>query len=289
MRYLVLLLALLLNTAQSAQAKTINIVAAENFYGSVAAEIGGNHVHVDSIINNPNQDPHLFSISPKIAKAIVNADIIVYNGINYDSWAERLISSSSSKSAHIIIVADLLNKKAGANPHLWYAPVTMPVYAKALTTTLTLLDKSNQIYYETQLAKFLQDYQALSEQIKTMQLRNHPQIKTITATEPVFNYMADALGLIVLNQDFQLKVMNDIEPSAKEISKFEADLRNHQVDALLYNKQVNNPLTQRLQTIAKKANIPVIGISETLPPKENYIHWMLSQLKLLEQALYARD
>ena len=245
MRYLVLLLVLLLNTIQSVQAKTINIVAAENFYGSVAAEIGGNHVHVDSIISNPNQDPHLFSTNPKTAKAIANANIIVYNGINYDSWAERLVSSSASKSAKIIIVANLLNKKAGANPHVWYDPTTMPAYAKTLTITLSHLDEANQTYYEKQLAKFLQAYQTLNEQIKTMQLANHKQKKTITATEPVFNYMAETLGLTILNQDFQLKIMNDIEPTPKEMSKFEDDLRNHQVDALIYNNQVNNPLTQR--------------------------------------------
>lgn len=289
MRYLILLLFLLLNVWQSAQAKTINIVAAENFYGSVATEIGGKNVNVYSILNNPNQDPHLFSASPKTAKAIADADIVVYNGANYDHWAERLVNSSAKKSAQIIIVTNLLDKKSGKNPHVWYDLATMPAYAKALTAALVQLDETNKDYYQAQLRQFLQNYRTLTEQVKKMQIENNKTKKTMTATEPVFNYMAETLGLTIKNQEFQLKVMNDVEPTPREIKNFEADLRNHQVCVLIYNNQVDNPLTQRLQNIAKQANIPVIGVSETQPPEKNYINWMMEQLKTLEQALYVRD
>lgn len=263
-------------------AEPLRIVAAENFYGQIASQIGGNFVQVDSILNNPKQDPHLFSTSPATAKAMAKADIIVYNGLDYDAWMEKLITASSQKKS-VIVVADLVNKKSGDNPHIWYDPNTMLVFATELTTRLSSLDAKHEKYFHQQLNLFKEHYQSLMTQI------HHDKVKfksaSVIATEPVFNYMAEALGLKVLGTAFQLSVMNDTEPSAADIKDFQDQLTTHNAKVLIMNNQVSDPLTQRMQQIAEQVNIPCIGVSETQPPEQNYFTWMSSQLTALEKAL----
>jgi Fe2+ or Zn2+ uptake regulation protein len=123
--------ALSIATPALAQSATVNVVAAENFYGDVASQIG-RHVAVTSILSNPDQDPHLFEASPKTARALQHAQIVIYNGANYDPWMAKLLGASTQARRATIVVADLVGKKAGDNPHLWYAPATMPAAARAL-------------------------------------------------------------------------------------------------------------------------------------------------------------
>jgi zinc/manganese transport system substrate-binding protein len=107
----------------------------------------------------------------------------------------------------------------------------------------------------------------------------------LTATEPVFGPMADALGLTMRNQRFQLAMMNDTEPSARDVAAFEDDLKQHKVKALLYNSQVSEKLTLRLLDIAKAAKVPVVGVTETQPANVTFQDWMLSELDALDKAL----
>ncbi|MBV8802646.1 MAG: zinc ABC transporter substrate-binding protein [Gammaproteobacteria bacterium] len=275
------LIFLTLFIAFQVHAEPLHIVAAENFYGDIASIIGGKNVQVVSILNNPQQDPHLFSTSPATAKAIANANIIIYNGLDYDVWMEKLITTHSQKN--IIVVADLIHKKSGDNPHIWYDIKTMLVYAKYLTAQLCISDPAHQLYFQQQLNQFQQYYQKLQQQVDKdkIQFHNLP----IIATEPLFNEMADSLGLQMYGQAFQLSVMNNTEPSPLEIKDFENHLLNHTVKVLILNNQVSNPLTQRMEEIAISAHIPSIGISELQPINEDYFTWMSAQLSALEKAL----
>lgn len=263
----------------------INIVAAENMYGSVAQEIGGDKVQVISILNNPNQDPHLFSASPSTARAVAQGDIIVYNGVAYDSWMEKLLSVQENTHQSIMVIANLVGAKMGDNPHLWYAPQTMPIFANYLTKLLQQKDPVNKAYYAKRLIQFQKDYQSLTSKIATM--HQHYQGITVIATEPLFGYMAQALGFHMLATDFQLNVMNDVEPSASQLREFEQALQSHTARVLFYNLQVISPLTLRLQAIATKEGIPDVGVTETQPENMSYIQWMLNQLIATEHALNA--
>jgi len=278
-RIMTLIVLLIFNTSW---AEPIHIIAAENFYGDIAAKLGGNYVSVDSILNNPKQDPHLFSINPAIAKAITHADIIIYNGLDYDSWMENLITANSQKKL-VIVVADLMKKKSGDNPHIWYDPNTMLVYATYLVKQLSLLDVQHKDYFQQQLTLFKQQYQLLINKViidKTKWLHT-----PVIATEPVFNDMANTLGLTMYGLHFQLSVMNDTEPSAADIKDFQNKLMTRSVKVLIINNQVSDPLTQRMEEIAQKANIPIVGVSETEPPMQDYFTWMRDQLINLEKAL----
>jgi zinc/manganese transport system substrate-binding protein len=276
-------LAALVTAMTAAQAAPIKIVAAENFYGDVARQIGGDAVAVASILSNPNNDPHAFEANAATARAIADAAIVVYNGAGYDAWADKLLSASPSASRVVLVVADLIGSKTGDNPHLWYGPATMPKLAAALAAALAALDPGHARDYAHHLALFRASFEPLAARIAA--LRRKAAGTPVAATEPVFGLMAKALGLAVTDPRFQLAIMNGTEPSASVIAALAGELRARSVKILLYNAQTTAALTAQMRRIAAKAGLPVVGVTETEPPGKDYQEWMLSTLDAVDRAL----
>lgn len=266
-----------------AGAEPIKVVAAENVYGDIAQQIGGTNVAVTSILTSPNQDPHEFEASASTARAMADTRLVIYNGAGYDPWAAKLLSAAKSPSREVIEVARLAGKHAGANPHLWYDVSTAMAVAETVAARLTKLDRAHAADYRSALARFEASLAPLREKIVAM--RNRYAGTPVTATEPVFDYMADALGLRMRNARFQLAVMNGTEPSAAAIAAFEKDLRTRAVKVLLYNTQTGQSLAERMRMLASQAGVPEVAITETLPQGKTYQGWMLSQLDSLDRAL----
>jgi zinc/manganese transport system substrate-binding protein len=261
----------------------IAVVAAENFYGDVARQIGGDRVAVTSIMNSPDQDPHLFETTPGIVRQIAGAQIAIANGADYDPWMEKLLSAAPQPNRKVIIAADLVRKKAGDNPHLWYDPATVPAVAQAIAAALGAADAAHKGDYAARLKIFLASLKPLDDKIAA--IRGKYSGTAVTASEPVFGYMAHALGLTMRNERFQLSIMNDTEPSARDVAAFEQDLKDRKVRVMFYNKQASSKIVQHLVALARAGNIPVVGVSETAPPGVSYQDWMLGQLTDTEKAL----
>lgn len=279
-------LAALVLGASATQAAPIRIVAAENVYGDVAQQIGGSNVEVASILNNPGQDPHEFEASASTARQVADAAIVIYNGADYDAWMPKLLAASRAPSRKAIEVARLVYKRPGDNPHVWYDVAAIFALAKVLGDTLSALDPDHRSEYAGQRVAFERSMQPLVERIARM--RKTFSGSAVTATEPVFGYMADALGLKMRNGRFQLAVMNGTEPSPKDIAAFEQDLRSRSVKVMLYNSQSRNALSERMRRIATDTGVPVVGVSETAPPGMTYPQWMSAQLEALGRALAER-
>ena len=262
---------------------TIAVVAAENFYGGVVQQIGGPQVEVTSVMNNPDQDPHLFETSPAVARQLTAAQIVVYNGADYDPWMPELLAVAPHPGRAVIVAADLVQKKAGDNPHLWYDPQTMPAVAKAIEQALSKADPAHAGEFQARLATFIASLKPLQEKIEMV--RKKYAGTAVTASEPVFGYMATALGLKMRNERFQLSIMNDTEPSASDVAAFEQDLREHKVRVMFYNKQASSKIVQHLVALATAAKIPVVGVTETVPPDMTFQQWMLSEVTDTEKAL----
>ncbi len=261
----------------------ITVVAAENFYGGVVQQIGGPQVEVTSVMSNPDQDPHLFETSPAVARQLSAAQIVVYNGADYDPWMPKLLAAASHPGRVVIVAADLVHKKAGDNPHLWYDPPTMPAVAKAIEQALSKADPAHAAEFKARLATFIASLKPLNEKIAAV--RGKYTGAAVTASEPVFGYMATALGLTMRNERFQLSIMNDTEPSASDVAAFERDLKEHKVRVMFYNKQASSKIVQHLVAMAKAAKIPVVGVTETVPPDMIFQQWMLSEVTDTEKAL----
>ena len=280
------LLAAVCGTALPARSQTpapIAIVAAENFYGDVARQLGGADVTVTSILNNPEQDPHLFEASPSVARAVSAARIVVYSGIDYDPWMQTLLAAARSTNRSVIVVADLMGKQPGDNPHIWYDLATMRAYARALTAALAGADPAHAAAYQQRLTQFGTSLQPIQAKIDALHARLSGT--PVTATEPVFGTMFQALGMVVRNAGFQLAVMNNTEPSASDVAGLETDLKRHRVALLVYNSQATDPVASRMERLARAAHIPVVGATETEPPGETYQAWMTSELNAVDRAL----
>jgi zinc/manganese transport system substrate-binding protein len=200
---------------------------------------------------------------------------------------DRLLAASPNADRTVIVAADLVGRKAGDNPHIWYDPATMLAVANALTTELARRDPANAAAYRYRLDAFTSALQPLRNKIAEMKAAYAGT--PVTATEPIFGYMAAALGLDMRNHRFQLATMNDTEPGASAMAGFEKDLRTRAVKVLFYNSQVTDDTTTRLRNIAADSGVPVVGISETMPSGDNYVSWMIGQLDSLQAALVKSD
>ena len=267
----------------SAADSPIAVVAAENFYGDVAKQIGGDQVTVVSLMNNPDQDPHLFETTPGTVRQIADAQIVIANGADYDPWMEKLVNAAPHPGRVLIDVAKLVGKKSGDNPHLWYEPSTMPAAAKALADAFSKADPAHAGDYAARLAAFTASLKPMNDKIAAIRAKFAGA--SVTASEPVFGYMASALGLKMRNEKFQLSIMNDTEPSARDVAAFEQDLKGHKVKVMFFNKQASNKAVERLVSLARKSRIPVVGVTETAPPGLSYQDWMLGELGDTEKAL----
>ena len=273
-------------TTVPAAADDVRIVAAENVYGDVARQIGGDHVRVTSILSNPDQDPHLFETSPATARAVADAAVLIANGADYDPWMDKLLAVAGTHDRTVIVAADLVGARPGGNPHLWYDPKTLPMVATALAAALTARDPADAAAFKANLAGFQASFQPILEQVAAIKAKRAGL--PVTASEPVFGLMAEALGFKVLNNEFQLAVMNDTEPSPSQVAAFEDSLRSGTVKILFYNKQVTDKTTARMLAIAEAAHVAVVGVTETEPKDTDVQAWFAGQLKQVADALDAK-
>lgn len=278
-----LAVASLLAAAAPASAGPLAVVAAENFYGDIAEQIGGSAVTVTSILANPDQDPHLFELSPSAARAIAGARIVIANGAGYDPWMEKLLRATRGTDRRSIVVADVVGKKLGDNPHIWYDPGVMLAAAKALARDLSAADPDHAADYRGRLTQFADSLRPIETKIAA--LRGRFAGTPVAATEPILGALFEALDLKVRGEAFQRAIMNDTEPSAADTAAFETDLKTHWIRLLVHNSQVSGPVVRRMVALARAERIPVLGVSETEPRGKDYQSWMLGVLDAIDLAL----
>jgi zinc/manganese transport system substrate-binding protein len=238
-------------------------------------------------MNNPDQDPHLFETTPGIVRQIAAAQIVILNGANYDSWMDKLLAAGPRRDRIVVNAAQLIKYKVGDNPHLWYDPATMPAVAVAIADALVKADSAHAAEYSTRLKTTVAGLDQITQRVAQLKAKHGGAL--VTATVPVFGLMARALGLTMRNERFQLAMMNDTEPSARDIAAFESDLKERKVRLLIYNSQVSEKLTERLRDIARRAKVPVLGVTETMPAKVSFQEWLLGELNNLDKVLSGSD
>jgi zinc/manganese transport system substrate-binding protein len=261
----------------------LKILAAENVYADIAAQIGGNYVRTGAVLSNPDQDPHVFEASPSVARDIKTADVVILNGAGYDDWMAKLLASSPKTARVVLNAAQITGVKPGENPHLWYDVPRMRVFAAVLTASLSALDPAHQAQFTENLRKFEAELQTLVLQCHDFAAA-HPHVP-LTASEPVFGYMAAQLGADMNGLAFQLAIMNNTEPAVSDVAAFEKSLKHHEVKAMLYNAQAGSPSVERLKKIAIAAGIPVVPVTETEPAHTSYQNWMRQEISELDKAL----
>jgi zinc/manganese transport system substrate-binding protein len=264
----------------------IHAVGAENQYADVISQIGGRYVEVSAIMSNPSTDPHTFEASTGVAQEIAAAQLVVQNGVGYDTFMDQLESASPSRGRQVINVQHLLGLPLDtANPHLWYKPTTMAAVATRVEKDLVALDPSHRGYFTQRLAAFQASLAGLTSAIDAFRARFAGD--TVATTEPVADYLLSALGLKDLTPfRFQADIMNGVDPSPEDIVFQQNLFVHHRVKMLCYNAQVSSSVTAALRTLAQRSKVPVVAVYETMPtPGYDYQSWMLAEITAMTKAL----
>ena len=280
----VLLALFVLTTAAGAAPANINVVAAENFYGNIVSQLGGDRVKVTSILSDPNVDPHEYESSVQDAQAIAAADLVIENSGGYDDWMDKLLSAGTSAKRVLLKGYDIAPTKLPDNEHVWYNADNVQAIAAAVTGSLKKIDPADSALFAKNLQAFGQSLDRIREKIA--QLNARWKGTPVGLTETIFLYQAAPLGLSVLTPfEFQKAIAEGNDPPADSVVAAESQVKGKKVKVLIYNEQTISPITTRLQEEAKAAGIPVVPVTETMPSALSYQNWMLSQLAVLERAL----
>ncbi len=271
--------------ATAAAGGLIVAVGAENEYANVIGQIGGRYVKVTAIESNPNTDPHSFEASPSVARAVGAAQVVVQNGLGYDSYMDNIENASPNRQRRVIDVQKLLGlPDSTPNPHLWYEPGTMPAVASALAADLSAIEPAHASYFQANATRFDRSLTPWYDALKAFAAR-YPKTPVAT-TEPVADYMLAAAGTVNLTPfSFQADIMNGVDPAPQAVTFEDSLFSQHRVKVFLYNQQVTDSLTQSFISAAKKYGIPVVGVYETMPTGYSYQSWMLAEVNALQRAV----
>ncbi len=272
-------------TNEQGSGKQLNVVAGENFWGSIASQLGGTRVTVTSIINNPAGDPHDYESTPNDARTLAQADYVILNGAGYDDWASKLMAANPVSGRKVFTVASLLGKKAGDNPHFWYNPDYVERVADQITSDYKSLDPGDSSYFSQQRAVFesaLKPYHEIINAIKTKFVN-----QKIGSSESIYVYQAQALNLDLITPQAYLDAENNgTDPPASAVAEFNQQIAHKQIKVMMLNVQTLSNETRNLQQEIEQQHIPIVEITETIRPVgTKFQDWQVAQLQKLQEAL----
>jgi zinc/manganese transport system substrate-binding protein len=266
---------------------TVRVVAAENFWGSIARQLGGSHAAVQSIIVNPAQDPHSYEPTTNDARTMATAQLAIVNGVGYDPWAPKLLAANPVSGRLTLTVGSLLDLQDGDNPHRWYDPSEVEQVAGAIEVKLAALAPKQAAYFKQRLQQFdqtgLSQYHQLIAQIH----RRYGGVR-VGASESIFALQAPALGLdLITPPSFMKAISEGTDVTAQDIETTERQLTDHSLKVWVYNAQNVTPEIERLNSLARTQRIPIATVTETLSPaSDSFQQWQVHQLQGIAAALH---
>jgi zinc/manganese transport system substrate-binding protein len=270
----------------STSGRTIQVVAAENFWGSIASQLGGDHIKVTNIISNPDADPHDYEPTAADARTVAGAQYTIVNGIGYDAWADKLLSANPTDGRTDLTIGDLVGIQPGGNPHRWYSPGDVHKVIEKITSDYKSLDPADAADFDalktTYETETLARYNQLISDIRTKYAGT-----AIGASESIVSPLADGLGLKMLTPDSFLSAISEgTDPTARDKSLIDQQIAGKQIKIYVYNSQNSTPDIQTQVKAAEAKGIPVATVTETpTPAGVTFQDWQVRQLEGIEQAL----
>jgi zinc/manganese transport system substrate-binding protein len=273
-------------TDNGSTGKVVKVVAAENFWGSIASQVGGSHVAVTSIINDPNADPHNYEPVSQDARTVADAQYVIFNGVGYDAWMDKLLAANPSPNRKILNIGDLFGNKEGDNPHQWYNPDYVTTFVGKVRDDLKAIDPADASAFDQSAQQYLdsglKQYHSLISDIKA-KYSGTP----VGASESIFAYMSPSLGLNLITPASYMKAVSEGEDvSASDEAAVEQQVNQKQIKILVFNSQNTPPNIQILLDKCKTLGIPTPTVTETMvPATTTFQDWQSKQLQGIEDAL----
>jgi zinc/manganese transport system substrate-binding protein len=268
-----------------AQPRVVDVIAAENFWGSLVSQLGGARVRVISIVTDPSTDPHDYESSASAARDVAEAEYVIQNGAGYDDWMGKLLAASPNPDRRVFNVGSYLGKHPGDNPHLWYNPDYVTAAENHIEADLKALDAGGKAYFTAQRKATDAAFAGIWAQLA--QIRSTAAGKPVASTESIVVYLARYLGLkLITPPAFMNAVSEGNDPPAASVAEMTRQLSARQADVLVYNKQTATALTTSIRELAARGHIPVVGVTETIqPPGATFQTWFSGELTALRRAL----
>lgn len=276
------------SSSRGSSSHVVRVVAAENFWGSLAAQLGGSHSLVTSIINNPNADPHDYEPTAADARLMATAQVAVINGIGYDGWASKLVAANPVPGRKVLSIGEIVGIPAGGNPHRWYSPANVRTTIDAMTAAYKQLDPADASYFERQrstvLSANLKDYFDTVTAIKARYAGT-----PVGASESIFTPLAQALGLHLLTPESFLDAISEgSDPTAADKALIDRQIQTRQIKVYVYNSQNATPDVRAQVDAARRQGIAVATVTETMTPASaSFQTWQVRELHALQAALAA--
>lgn len=274
------------STAGSCPAEPVSVVVTVDQWGDIVEQLGGECAEVTTIIKGSSADPHDYEPTPADTAEFEDAQLVVVNGLDYDHWAEQAVESVDPAPA-VVDGGEVVGLTEGDNPHIWYGPDYVRQISAAVTAELKALAPDAAGYFDEMQTAWQTSMQPYDDEIA--KIKAVAQDTAYGASEPVFDYMADALGLASgTPQGYQNAALNEAEPSPADIAEFEESLEDGKIDVLVYNTQTEGPTPEQIRGVAERADVSVVEVTETVPPgTSSFVTWQVDQLKSLATALGA--
>ena len=264
----------------------LQVVAAENFWGSIASQLGGSKVQVQSIIVNPSTDPHSYEPTASDGVALARSQMAIVNGTGYDVWASKLLGANPSSSRTVLNVGNLLGLKEADNPHQWYSPSSVLRVIDRIVADYKKLDPKNAAYFARQRTVF--ESQGMSEYNRLItQIRSRYAGVPVGYSESIFQPLGAALGLKLMTpSSFAKAIAEGTDVSAQDKQTVDAQAQDRKINVWIFNSQNATPDVQRVNQLARAAHIPITTITETLSPASaTFERWQAAELESLQRAL----
>ena len=266
----------------------VRVVAAENFWGSIASQLAGSKASVESIIVDPNQDPHMYNPTASDARTLATSQLAIFNGVGYDPWGPKLVAANPAPGRVVLTVGDLFGLKEGDNPHRWYSPDNVTSVAKAITAKLKQLDARDAAYFDQHYQTFINQSLAQYHQLIAAIKAKYAGVP-VGASESIFALLSPALGLNLITPPGYMKAVSEgTEVTPQDEAAIHRQVDAGQIKVWVYNSQNATPDVQRLSAEARARHIPIATVTETLTPAGtiSFEEWQVAQLQGLERALH---
>lgn len=274
------------SSSPASSSGAIDVVASTNVWGDIAKQIGGEHVNVTSIMSDPNADPHEYEVDAKTAAALSKSQFVIENGLGYDGFMDKLLAASPNPSRKVLNAADVMQiSGSDANPHVWYDIAKIPDVANAVAEQLGTLDPTDAAAFTTNAKTFTDSLFPIASVLANIKTKYSGA--PVGYTERVPGYLVDAAGLkLATPASFAQSIEDGNDPSPADNAAMNAAITTKAIKVLLYNAQVASPATDAVKQLAGKSGMPVVGVTETLPPTDkDFQAWQLRQTAEITTAL----